>query len=72
MPANLNDLVAAVKKHHAELGIAFDGDSDSIGAVDENGSVVCGDMLLLICGREILTRRPGATFIREVKCSQVM
>jgi phosphomannomutase/phosphoglucomutase len=72
MPANLKDLVAAAKKHHAEPGIAFDGDSDRIGTVDENGSVVCGDMLLLLYGREILTRRPGATFIGEVKCSQVM
>ena len=45
---------------------------DRIGAVDENGSVVWGDYLLLIYAREILTRKPGATFIGEVKCSQVM
>ncbi len=70
--SNLSDLQKAVAKQHAELGIAFDGDSDRIGAVDENGSVVYGDMLLLIFGREILTRKPGATFIGEVKCSQVM
>jgi phosphomannomutase/phosphoglucomutase len=54
------------------LGIAFDGDSDRIGAVDEHGTVIFGDMLLLIFGREILTRKPGSTFIGEVKCSQVM
>ncbi len=59
-------------KNKAELGIAFDGDSDRIGAVDENGDVVYGDMLMLIFGREILTRKPGATFIGEVKCSQIM
>ena len=56
----------------AELGIAFDGDSDRIGAVDEKGQVVFGDMLLLIFGREILSRKPGSTFIGEVKCSQIM
>jgi phosphomannomutase/phosphoglucomutase len=61
-----------VKAQKADLGIAFDGDSDRIGAVDENGEVIYGDMLLLIFGREILTRKPGATFIGEVKCSQVL
>jgi phosphomannomutase/phosphoglucomutase len=72
VPANLKDLIAAVKQHGAELGIAFDGDADRIGAIDENGNVLWGDQLLLIYGREILQRKPGATFIGEVKCSQVM
>lgn len=70
--SNLKDLQHAVAKQKAELGIAFDGDSDRLGAVDENGNVVYGDMLLLIFGREILSRKPGATFIGEVKCSQIM
>jgi phosphomannomutase/phosphoglucomutase len=72
VPENLNALRDAVKAQKADLGIAFDGDSDRIGAVDENGDVIYGDMLLLIFGREILTRKPGATFIGEVKCSQVL
>ncbi len=72
VPKNLQHLQEAVKAHKADLGIAFDGDSDRIGAVDENGDVIYGDMLLLIFGREILTRKPGATFIAEVKCSQVL
>jgi phosphomannomutase/phosphoglucomutase len=72
VPANLRDLRAAVLERKADLGIAFDGDADRIGAVDENGDVVYGDMLLLIYGREILTRKPGATFIGEVKCSEVL
>ena len=54
------------------MGIAFDGDADRIGAVDENGKVIWGDYLLLIYAREILTRKPGSTFIGEVKCSQVL
>lgn len=70
--SNLHHLKKAVHSHKAELGIAFDGDSDRLGAVDENGEVVYGDMLLLIFGREILTRKPGSTFIGEVKCSQAM
>jgi phosphomannomutase / phosphoglucomutase len=69
---NLDDLKKAVVQSRAELGIAFDGDGDRIGAVDEKGNVVWGDYLLLIYAREILTRKPGATFIGEVKCSQVM
>ena len=69
---NLEDLKKAVLESGAQLGIAFDGDGDRIGAVDEKGNVVWGDYLLLIYAREILGRKPGATFIGEVKCSQVM
>ncbi|MBX9604099.1 MAG: phosphomannomutase/phosphoglucomutase, partial [Bryobacteraceae bacterium] len=72
VPKNLKHLADAVREHKADLGIAFDGDSDRIGAVDEKGEVIFGDMLLLIYGREILTRKPGSTFIAEVKCSQVL
>ena len=72
VPANLQHLQEAVRAQKADLGIAFDGDSDRIGAVDENGEVIFGDMLLLVYGREILTRKPGSTFIGEVKCSQVL
>ncbi len=72
VPGNLSHLQEAVRANQADLGIAFDGDSDRIGAVDESGDVIYGDMLLLIYGREILTRKPGATFIGEVKCSQVL
>jgi phosphomannomutase / phosphoglucomutase len=72
VPENLSQLVAAVKAGKADLGIAFDGDGDRVGAVDENGEVIYGDMLLLICAREILTRKPKATIIGEVKCSQVL
>ncbi len=70
--SNLAPLVEAVGRHGAELGIAFDGDADRIGAVDETGRVVWGDYLLLIFAREILSRKPGSTFIGEVKCSQVL
>ena len=69
---NLEPLIARVRETRADFGIAFDGDSDRIGAVDERGAVIWGDQLMIIYGREILTRKPGATFIGEVKCSQLM
>ncbi len=72
VPANLNALIAKVQETGADLGLAFDGDTDRIGAVDENGTVLYGDQLMIIYAREILTRKPGATFIGEVKCSQLM
>src|SRR5579872_1595693 len=70
VPQNLTQLIAAVRENKAELGIAFDGDSDRIGAVDENGELVYGDRLMIVYSREILSRKPGATIIGEVKCSQ--
>jgi phosphomannomutase / phosphoglucomutase len=72
VPANLQTLIRAVKESKADLGIAFDGDADRIGAVDDLGNVVWGDQLMIIYAREILQRKPGATFIGEVKCSQIM
>ena len=72
IPANLRDLIDKVEEKGADLGIAFDGDSDRIGAVDENGRIIYGDMLMLIFGREILGRKPGSTIIGEVKSSQLM
>ena len=72
VPQNLAALIAKVKETGADLGIAFDGDTDRIGAVDEHGTVIYGDQLMIVYGREILTRKPGATFISEVKCSQIM
>lgn len=72
IPANLETLIKTVRETGAELGVAFDGDADRIGAVDEKGNILWGDQLMLIYAREILARKPGATFIGEVKCSQVM
>jgi phosphomannomutase/phosphoglucomutase len=72
VPENLEHLIRKVRETGADLGIAFDGDTDRIGAVDETGAVVYGDQLMIIYAREILSRKPGATFIGEVKCSQAM
>jgi len=72
VPRNLEALIAAVRRTGAELGVALDGDGDRLGAVDEQGNVVWGDQLLAVYAREILSRKPGATFISEVKASQVL
>jgi phosphomannomutase/phosphoglucomutase len=72
VPKNLAQLAAAVKEKGAELGIAFDGDADRIGAVDEHGAPIYGDQLMIIYSREILSRKPGAKIIGEVKCSQTL
>lgn len=69
VPANLKDLVAAVKAHQAAFGVAFDGDSDRIGLVDETGRIIFGDELMVLLSREVLLERPGATIISEVKSS---
>lgn len=67
---NLQDAIAAVKNSEADLGIAFDGDGDRVGIVDETGRIIWGDELMVLLSREILKENAGATIIAEVKCSQ--
>jgi phosphomannomutase/phosphoglucomutase len=70
---NLSDLQAAVRRENAELGIAFDGDGDRIGAVDERGTPVFGDMLMVLFGRDLAQRMgPGRPVLFDVKCSEVL
>jgi phosphomannomutase/phosphoglucomutase len=72
IPGNLSALIDIVKTENADAGIAFDGDSDRIGVVDERGNILWGDQLMVIFSRDILRELPGATFVSEVKCSQIM
>ncbi len=69
---NLVDLIEKVIETNADVGIAFDGDTDRIGVVDGEGRVVRGDQLLLILAEDVIAANPGATVIGEVKCSRVM
>jgi phosphomannomutase/phosphoglucomutase len=71
-PANLHDLIATVHAERADVGIAFDGDGDRIGVVDERGTILWGDTLMILFWREILPKHPGAVGIVEVKCSQAL
>jgi phosphomannomutase/phosphoglucomutase len=72
VPENLVDLIAEVKTQRAEVGIAFDGDADRLGVVDEQGQILWGDQITLLFALEILKEHPGASVISEVKASQVL
>jgi len=69
VPENLNQLIAKVREEKADFGLAFDGDSDRLGLVDENGKILFGDELMVLFSRSILKEIPGATIISEVKSS---
>jgi len=71
-PENVADLIAAVAREGAELGIALDGDADRIGAVDSTGRILWGDQLMILLGKAVLREQPSASFVGEVKCSQAM
>jgi phosphomannomutase / phosphoglucomutase len=70
VPENLEMLIDKVRREKADLGIAYDGDADRIGAVDEKGNILWGDELLVLFSRDVLQRHPKAVIISEVKCSQ--
>ncbi len=72
IPDFLQHLIATVKKESADLGIAFDGDGDRIGVVDNEGDIIWGDQLLIIFSRDLLRKYRGGKIIGEVKCSQVL
>jgi phosphomannomutase/phosphoglucomutase len=67
---NLLDTIEAVTAYNCDLGVAFDGDADRIGVVDETGRIIWGDELMVLLSRSILGEKPGSTIIAEVKCSQ--
>ncbi len=69
---NQEQLIAAVREKKADLGIGFDGDADRIGAVDDAGTMLLGDQLMVVLSRDVLRERPGATIIADVKASQVL
>jgi len=71
LPENIEILSAEISKHKADCGIGWDGDGDRIVVLDETGAPFAGDHLLLVLGRALLEKSPGATIIGDVKCSQV-
>jgi phosphomannomutase/phosphoglucomutase len=72
VPESLVDLIKKVKETGANLGVAFDGDADRLGVVDRQGNIIWGDQLLILYGREVLAKQPGAPIIFDVKCSQAL
>jgi phosphomannomutase len=72
VPENLTQLIEAVTQNGADVGIAFDGDGDRIGVVDNRGRILWGDLLLLLLARDVVKNNPGATIIADVKSSQAL
>ncbi|MEI7704047.1 MAG: phosphomannomutase/phosphoglucomutase [Deltaproteobacteria bacterium] len=69
---NLEQLKAKVRETGADLGVAYDGDADRVGAVDEKGNVLWGDQLMILFSRALLAENPGAAIVGEVKCSKTL
>ncbi|MFL5567322.1 MAG: phosphomannomutase/phosphoglucomutase [Gemmatimonadaceae bacterium] len=73
VPKNVADLIAAVRKDHADIGIAFDGDADRIGVIDDAGEIIWGDYLLIVYARDVLARTgKGQSIVFDVKASQAL
>jgi phosphomannomutase/phosphoglucomutase len=72
VPENLRDLIAVVRADHYDLGIAYDGDADRLGVVDETGRILWGDQVMILFARAILAERGSGTFIADVKCSSTL
>ncbi len=66
---NVEDLKRAVIEQNCDLGIAFDGDGDRIGVIDNSGQIIRCDMLLAVYAQDVLKNNPGAPIIADVKCS---
>ncbi len=71
-PENLKDLIKEVVDTGADLGLAFDGDGDRLGLVDNNGNVIWADRQMILYARDVLSRKPGAKIIFDVKCSSLL
>lgn len=72
VPENLEDLQRLVASSGADVGIAYDGDADRIGVIDEKGGILWGDRLLVLLSRALFETHPGATIVGEVKCSETL
>lgn len=72
VPENLKQLTKEVLERHADIGIAFDGDADRIGVIDNKGNILWGDQLMILYSRDILPDHQGATIIADVKASSIL
>ncbi|MEE3003819.1 MAG: phosphomannomutase/phosphoglucomutase [Pseudomonadota bacterium] len=69
---NLVDLIDAVREYNADVGLAFDGDADRIGVVDNSGKIIWPDRLMMAYSNDILQRSPGEKIVFDVKCSSLL
>lgn len=72
LPDAMRDLIKKVRTTKADLGVAYDGDADRIGVVDDEGHLIWGDQLMIFFARDILKTNPGATIISEVKATKLL
>lgn len=72
IPENLEQLAETVVREHCTFGVAFDGDGDRIGVIDDEGEIMWGDQILSLIAEDVLHANPGATIIADVKASQVL
>ncbi len=72
VPENLQDLIAKVQSSRADVGLAFDGDADRLGVVDEEGTIIWGDQLLAVYAKDILAKEKGGKVIFDVKASELV
>jgi phosphomannomutase/phosphoglucomutase len=71
-PENMNALGDKVREVGADIGLAFDGDADRVGVVDEHGAMIVADRVLALLARDMLARHPGASVVGDVLSSQVL
>ena len=69
---NLQDAIAAVTEHQADLGLAFDGDGDRVGVITPSGQVIFPDRVMMLFAEDVLSRNPGAEILFDVKCSRLL
>ncbi len=69
VPENLDDLIRTVREQGADVGLAFDGDGDRLGVVDDTGHIIWADRQMMLYARAILSERPGSSIVFDVKCS---
>ncbi len=69
-PENLSDLISLVRSQDLDLGLAFDGDGDRLGVVDNQGRIIWADRQMMLFSADVLQRNPGATILFDIKCSR--
>jgi phosphomannomutase/phosphoglucomutase len=71
-PENLEDLIQEVKDTGSDLGLAFDGDGDRLGLVDNKGQIIWADQQMMLYSKDVLSRNQGAKIIFDVKCTSLL
>ncbi|KTD49716.1 phosphomannomutase [Legionella quinlivanii] len=69
---NLTELKDTIRKHQADIGLAFDGDADRLGVITETGEMIWPDRLMMFYARDLLKKTKNATIVFDVKCSSFL